>query len=236
MTLSEAEVVGPDVRRCTTAFNTVKSDFSVQSENVSVAGVTAVDHADERVENNAGSASDDVIHVFSRKSCVDADEIVSDANSFAPENLRLAQARDPDVAPLVRWRSELTERPCWNEVAKYSDTAKNYWAQWDSLEVVEGILYRNWSSADGRERFRQLIVPHSLKRELVARVHGVMVGGHFGIRRTQFQFQRRGYFVGWRKFVEEFCKHCVVCAKFHRGKPPKHSFLKPIDCGAVNER
>jgi len=226
-----------DVSRREAAVDTVENEFSGQTgKEVQVASVTAVDHVDDRTETDAGPTDDDVIHVFNRKSCVDADEIVNDANSFAPENLRQAQANDPDIAPLVKWKSELTERPCWNEVAKYSDTAKNYWAQWDSLEVVEGILYRNWTSADGREKFRQLIVPHSLQRELVARVHGVMVGGHFGIRRTQHQFQRRGYFLRWRQFVEEFCKHCVVCAKFHRGKPPKQSFLKPIDCGAVNER
>ena len=40
----------------------------------------------------------------------------------------------------------------------------------------------------------------------------------------------------WRKYVEDFCKRCTVCAKFHRGKPPKQSYLKSLDCGAVNER
>ena len=103
------------------------------------------------------------------------------------------------------------------------------------MEVVEGILYRNWTSVNGREKCRQL-VPFSLRREFVARIHGMMASRHFGIRRTQEQFQRRGYFMNWRRFVEDFCKRCTVCAKFHRGRPPKQSYLQSIDCGAVNER
>ena len=97
-------------------------------------------------------------------------------------------------------------------MAKYSDTTKNYCTQWDSLEVVKGILYRSWTSVSGREKCRQLVVPFSLRREFVARIHGVMASGHFGIRRTREQFQRRGYFMNWRRFVEDFCKRCTSAA------------------------
>ena len=137
---------------------------------------------------------------------------------------------------MLIWKRTLTERPSWKETAKYSDTAKNYCAQWDSLEVVSGMLYRRWSSANGRDAYRQLVVPYVLRREFVARVHRVMASGHSGIRRTQEQFRRRGYFMNWRPFVEDFCKRCSVCAKFHRGRPPKQSYLQSIDCEAVNKR
>jgi len=186
-------------------------------------------------EVTAGSADSGVIHVMNDKKCVDASEIDAGSTSFEPENVRFAQG-DADISPVLMWKRTLTERPSWKEMAKYSDTTKNYCTQWDSLEVVGGILYRSWTSVSGREKCRQLVVPFSLRREFVARINGVMASGHFGIRRTQEQFQRRGYFMNWRRFVEDFCKRCTVCAKFHRDRPPKQSYLQSIDCGAVNER
>jgi len=198
--------------------------------------VPDVDQADSRNESVVTSAADGIIHVFNKKKCVDKNEIEAGSKYFEPETLRLAQENDLDIAPVLLWKKMLTKRPSWNETAKYSETAKNYCAQWKSLEVVDGILYRNWSPANGRVNVRQLVVPYSLRHEFVARVHGVIATGHFGIRKTQEQFQRRGYFMHWRQYVENFCKRCSVCAKFHRGRPPKQSLLKSIDCGAVNER
>jgi len=127
--------------------------------------------------------------------CVDASEIDGGNTSFEPENVRLAQEKDADISPVLMWKRTLRERPSWKEMAKYSDTTKNYCTQWDSLEVVERILYCSWTSVNGREKCRQLVVPFTIRREFVARIHGVMASGHFGIRRTQEQFQRRGYFV-----------------------------------------
>ena len=239
VTVSRDKTASPDVAVsrqlvATTGDEVIVSGQAGKTEHVT--NVNVVTQADDRSEAVAVSADSDVIHVVNEKKCIDASEINSGGTSFEPENLRLAQVADCDIAPVLRWKQTLAERPSWKETAKYSDTTKNYCAQWNSLEVVDGILYRNWGSANGRDKYRQLVVPYSLRREFVARVHGVMASGHFGIRRTQEQFQRRGYFMNWRRFVEGFCKRCTVCAKFYRGRPPKQSYLQSIDCGTVNER
>jgi len=239
VTVSRDETASPDVAVsrqlvATTGDEVIVSGQAGKTEHVT--NVNVVTQADDRSEAVAVSADSDVIHVVNEKKCIDASEINSEGTSFEPENLRLTQEADSDIAPVLRWKQTLAERPSWKETAKYSDTTKNYCAQWDSLEVVDGILYRNWGSVNGRNKYRQLVVPYSLRREFVARVHGVMASGHFGIRRTQEQFQRRGYFMNWRRFVEGFCKRCTVCAKFYRGRPPKQSYLQSIDCGTVNER
>ena len=206
-------------------------------------GVSAPDASDHVINVNAvtggrESTTDDVTvgvdrPVFNDKHCIDE---YSGSTALNPEKLREAQEADVDIAPILRWKVASQQRPSWNSTAKCTETTKNYCAQWNSLEVIDGILYRNFVTADGHVRYRQVVVPHDLRREFVSRSHGVMVGGHFGIRKTQEQFQRRGYFMYWKQYVDEFCKSCTVCAKFHRGKPPRNSFLKPIDCGAVHER
>jgi len=176
------------------------------------------------------------LHVVNPQACVDAKEITPGADLLNPENLRSAQRADSDISPILNWKATRTDSPDWNTIAGYSDTTKNYCAQWDSLKVVDGLLYQNWCASDGRTNIRQLVIPYNLRKEFVARSHGVLAGGHFGIRRTQHQLQHRAYFMHWRRVVEDFCKNCGVCARFHRGKPPKQSFLKLLNCGAVFER
>ena len=120
------------------------------------------------------------------------------------------------------------ERPDWNAVSGENEEVRSYWAQWNSLVINEGVLYRRFHTPDGNTKFLQLIVPASLRQEFVRQAHGGVTGGHFGIRRSQDQVMRRGYWVGWRRFVERFCKQCPVCNQVHRGEPPKQGQLKPM--------
>jgi hypothetical protein len=50
-----------------------------------------------------------------------------------------------------------------------------------------------------------MIVPLSMRRNFVRTVHDMPTGGHFGRRRTADQVQRRAYWPGRRKTVEECC-------------------------------
>ena len=68
---------------------------------------------------------------------------------------------------VVSWTYKFCTRNMLN--TDYSDTTKNYCAQWDSLEVVDGLLYRNWCASDGRTNIRQLVIPYNLRKEFVAR-------------------------------------------------------------------
>ena len=61
-------------------------------------------------------------------------------------------------------------RPDWSSVSSNSEVTKIYWAQWDSLVLKNDILYRKWESSDGKEIRLLLILPKSLREEVLQSV------------------------------------------------------------------
>ena len=76
-----------------------------------------------------------------------------------------AQKQDPDIGPLLSWLNS-HGRPPWSTVAPCSETFKYYWAQWDSLRLREGVLYRLWESPTGDRVVWQVLLPQKLQREV----------------------------------------------------------------------
>jgi hypothetical protein len=157
-------------------------------------------------------------------------------NVFSSATVRQEQLKDPNICPILQWKSSSDDRPDWNAVAGKSDETRSYWAQWASLTVENGVLYRKFQSGERETLYLQLIVPENLRHEFVRQSHGGLTGGHFGIRRTQDQVCRRGYWVGWRNYVDRFCKRCPICSQVHRGKPPKQGKLKPLEANGPMDR
>jgi hypothetical protein len=147
-------------------------------------------------------------------------------NVFSSAAVRQEQLKDPNVSPILQWKSSSDDRPDWNAVAEKSDETRSYWA---SLTMENGVLYRKFQSGERETLCLQLIVPENLRHEFVRKSHGGLTGGHFGIRRTQDQVCRRGFWVDWRNYVDRFCKRCPICSQVHRGKPPKQGKLKPLE-------
>lgn len=42
------------------------------------------------------------------------------------------------------------------------------------------------------------------------------------------QVRRRGFWFGWREDVQRFCRQCINCISYHRGKLPRTAPLQPI--------
>ena len=51
---------------------------------------------------------------------------------------------------------------------------------WDQLEVSQGILFRIFQNLDDGSTIRQLVVPFSLRSDILEHMHAGSVGGHFG--------------------------------------------------------
>ena len=68
-------------------------------------------------------------------------------------------------------------------VSSKSKTTKAYWAQWDSLCLRNGALYRKWESSDGNEVKLKLVVPDSIERKILMQFHDHPTAGHFGVNK-----------------------------------------------------
>ena len=154
--------------------------------------------------------------------------VVTTTSSESAANIRQEQLADEIIGFILRCREQSEDQPEWSLVADRSDEVRTYRAQWASLTIYDGMLYRRFYAGDGSTKYMQLIVPPSMREAIVRQAHGGITGGHFGIRRTTDQVLRRAYWCGWRRFVENFCRQCNVCNQVHRGPPPRQALLQPL--------
>ena len=73
------------------------------------------------------------------------------------------QEEDPDIKPVRDWLKYEQREPVWKDISRFSAAKKAYFADYDSLEFREEVLYRRWESGDGLVQFKQLIAPRNLR-------------------------------------------------------------------------
>jgi len=98
--------------------------------------------------------------------------------------------------------------------------------QWESLTVVEGVLYRRFHVHNGVTSHLQIVLPDALRKEYVRLVH--INSLHMGIDKTLAELAKRVYFPGAKTMVELVLKTCHECAQYHRGQAPRQTYLRPM--------
>ncbi len=86
-------------------------------------------------------------------------------------------------------------------ISAESGVLKSYLAQWDSLKVEKGILYRVWESVDGQTVRDQLVLPRNRVPEVLRSMHDDVSGGHLGINKTLEKIRQRFYWFKCRDDV-----------------------------------
>ena len=162
---------------------------------------------------------------------------ISPAETTSDERgIRSAQQSDPELAPLLSLLERGTDKPVWEEVASASRVTKLYWAQWEQLQMNDGVLQRRWESRDGLHVQWLDVIPNDLKNSVMMEAHGSVSSGHFGIKKTLQRLRKCSYWVGMRHDVREWCRVCETCmAK----KGPQHvpqAPLQIVGVGAPMER
>jgi transposase InsO family protein len=146
------------------------------------------------------------------------------------------QLKDPEIGSFLKMFVSCKEQLPLSEIISHDKFTKAYYQQWDSMKLVNAVLYRRFESADGLTVRLQLVVPQVAREELILGAHTGATGGHLGVRRTQAQVQLRGYWVGWSDAVARYCSRCPECTQYHRGKPKRQGLLQPMMVGEPFER
>ena len=147
----------------------------------------------------------------------------------------MAQRADTELRVVIGWLENSSTRPSWNQVQAVGEEAKEYWTQWEMLDLKGGVLYRRWLSSDGLMRWFQLIPPPELREEIMRRAHQEATG-HLGVRKTLEQVRRRAFWKSWRRDVERYCRRCTECCRYHRGGAPRQGRLQDMVIGSPGER
>ena len=209
-----------------------------------------IEHRPGHRHNNADALSRRPIRCSQCTHCDEQDEIASDCPvvvrvitsqagellDSTTESLALAQQADPEIGPIVRLRLNNENAPSVEELSAESEVTKSLHAQWFRLCVKNGVVYRTYFSKTGEPDCLQLLVPKTLRNDMLGKCHTGMTGGHFVIKKTCDQVQRRAYWPGWRGDTLRYCKRCTNCVTYHRSKLPKQGLLQPVLAGAPMER
>ncbi|XP_049314463.1 uncharacterized protein LOC125778892 [Bactrocera dorsalis] len=148
-------------------------------------------------------------------------------DDWTPHRIRINQLEDPDLAKLVMAK-ENGVRPPKEQISSESPTAKAYWAQWNSINLVNGYLHRTWESEDGKHSRLLIIVPKSMIPKVLKEYHNGPSGGHLGITKTIEKIKQRFYWIGCRDSVAEWISNCVECMAAKGPKAKSHELFNKI--------
>jgi hypothetical protein len=84
---------------------------------------------------------------------------------------------------------------------------------WDSLVLIDNIVYKKFVKKDDSEECLQLLTPTCLKNEMLTVAHNAILSGHFGRKKTLQRIRREFYWFEMREDVEILIQWCDVCAQ-----------------------
>ncbi|XDV17974.1 hypothetical protein PO909_023762 [Leuciscus waleckii] len=132
------------------------------------------------------------------------------------------QQADPVIGQILKlWRRGVPPSPA--ERRQLSKAALVLLRQWDRLVDREGVLHRRVFRPDGGEEGFQLVLPITLRREVLAQVH--QGHGHQGIDRTTELVRQRCYWPGLAADVAQWCRECERCQAAKDTQPVVQSFM-----------
>ena len=95
---------------------------------------------------------------------------------------------------------------------------KAYWRQWNSMYLVNNVLYRKWENNERQGKIvHQIVLPKSLRRNAFLLLHAATIAGHLGQQKTVSKIRQRFYWYHCRDEIEYWYRICEVCAS--RKKP-----------------
>jgi len=145
---------------------------------------------------------------------------------IALDDIRAAQAADDNLLPVIQALLD-QKQPASADLRQYPEEARVLFAQWDSLVLQDGTLYRKFHYPDGTVNFLQIVLPTKLRRPFIEQLHSEL--GHFGRTKTCYAVSRRAYFPGWRSYTGLLVRNCAVCNLHQRSRQtPRQAALKPM--------
>jgi len=165
-----------------------------------------IEYRPGRIHDNADALSR--VNCKNSCPCNQGDPQIVMAISSSTNDLKDEQRKDPSIA----WIVDCIERdvkPDWCDVSGKNFDCRSLFTQWESLIVVNSVLYRK-CLVDGKE-IHQLVIPESHRALILEDLHGKNI--HVGINRTAQLCKARFYWPGWREDLKNYVLSCIVCRR-----------------------
>ena len=150
--------------------------------------------------------------------------------------LREAQLEDPVIGELIKLKYRHKGKPLWEEISRWGCKLKEYWSNWELLHFKDGVLYRTWIEKVGGRHRELIVLPERLRNGPLRKLHDDKVAGHFGLIKTYLRIRERYFWVGFKIYVENWCRRCPVCVQKNKPSTSTHAPMKVYIVGAPMER
>ena len=128
---------------------------------------------------------------------------------WSMETIRMFQEKDPNLSRLLVLIPRKI-RPPRPEISLENREMRRLIAQWAELEVQGGVVYR-WKVNPSGRRVRQVVIPSSMRRDIMYYCHGHLTSGHFGKKRSLERLGRRYYWPGMSTDLLRWIETCPDC-------------------------
>jgi len=145
-------------------------------------------------------------------------------NSNVDDKVYVCQRQDRELSDIIHYL-ESSELPANERSARRLLLVEDLFYLAD-----DGLLYRieHKVKRNSSEPFSQLVVPESLRFEILSNAHDHITGGHLGTHKTFQKLRMRYWWRGMFKDTEHWCKSCVDCSMRKTPKNNLSEFLTPI--------
>ena len=123
-------------------------------------------------------------------------------------DIRDLQQEDEAVGPVL----EAAKKPSPDNIAGKGPVIGYRLQLWDQIIVREGVLYQEYEEKSGSASHLQLVVPRQMRQEIAQVMHGGVLGGHLGEKKTLSWLKERFYWPGQSEDVKKWFQNCPSCA------------------------
>jgi len=155
---------------------------------------------------------------------------------LSSDRVRDEQRKDPVISEVIVWMERSAQQPAWSDIAMCHVEIQHLWSNWATLELKNGILYRQIQDADGAVDHYQLIVPSSLRTSVLTLIHANVTAGHLGIKKTQERLRQYAYWRGWKRDTELFVKRCLKCNQYRHTFQYKQGPMQSLPVCTIMQR
>ena len=149
--------------------------------------------------------------------------------------LKDAQDKDRDISFIKHWL-EKGERPTKQAISSESWFVKSLLNQWSRLSVQQELLVRRVEELETDEIKWQVVIPLSMRRDVLKYAHDVKTAAHLGIRKTLGKVRLRFYWPGLQNDVKIYVGGCEKCARKKNPNPTKVAPMQIVRSGFPMER
>ena len=154
---------------------------------------------------------------------------------YTASALQKMQERDPDIGPIHSWM-QTHSHPDSKTIASQSPATRHYWTHWDSLQLKNGILFKQFYKRDGSGEYLQFIVPRQMRKEVFQQMHTAILSGHLGSKKTRLKMLRRFYWFELKEDVTNWTLQCQTCAEIKSPARMPKAPLGKMTVGAPMDR